>query len=100
MIRRPPRSTLSSSSAASDVYKRQLEGRDPKTGKPSGGWDPQELRTVQDYYVKYALASAEGVSEVASIGGYVKEYQVDIDPDAMKSHGVTVMDIMKAVKNS
>ena len=49
---------------------------------------------------KYSLASAEGVSEVASIGGYVKEYQVDIDPDAMKSHGVTVMDIMNAVKNS
>jgi Cu(I)/Ag(I) efflux system membrane protein CusA/SilA len=86
--------------ALGQIFWYTLEGRDPKTGKPNGGWDPQELRTIQDYYVKYALASADGVSEVASIGGYVKEYQVDIDPDAMKSYGVTVMDIMKAVKNS
>ncbi len=86
--------------ALGQIFWYTLEGRDPKTGKPAGGWDPQELRTIQDYYVKYSLASAEGVSEVASIGGYVKEYQVDIDPDAMKSHAVNVMDIMKAVKNS
>jgi Cu(I)/Ag(I) efflux system membrane protein CusA/SilA len=86
--------------ALGQIFWYTLEGRDPKTGKPSDGWDPQELRTIQDYYVKYSLASAEGVSEVASIGGYVKEYQVDIDPDAMKSHGVSVMDIMNAVKNS
>lgn len=86
--------------ALGQIFWYTLEGRDPKTGKPAGGWDPQELRTIQDYYVKYSLASAEGVSEVASIGGYVKEYQVDIDPDAMKSHAVNVMDIMSAVKNS
>ena len=86
--------------ALGQIYWYTLEGRDPKTGKPNGGWDPQELRTIQDYYVKYALASADGVSEVASIGGYVKEYQVDIDPDAMKSYGVSVMDIMRAVKSS
>ncbi len=86
--------------ALGQIYWYTLEGRDPKTGKPEGGWDPQELRTIQDYYVKYALASADGVSEVASIGGFVKEYQVDIDPDAMKSFGVTVMDIMTAVKKS
>ena len=86
--------------ALGQIFWYTLEGRDPKTGKPAGGWDPQELRTIQDYYVKYSLASAEGVSEVASIGGYIKEYQVDIDPDAMKSHSVSVMDIMSAVKNS
>lgn len=77
-----------------------LEGRDQKKGKPAGGWDPHELRTIQDYFVKYALASADGVSEVASIGGYVKEYQVDLNPDAMKAYGVNIMDIMNAVKNS
>lgn len=86
--------------ALGQIFWYTLEGRNPKTGKPAGGWDPHELRTIQDYYVKYSLSSAEGVSEVASIGGYVKEYQVDIDPDAMKSHGVSVMDIMSAVKNS
>ncbi|MDP4292364.1 MAG: efflux RND transporter permease subunit, partial [Bacteroidota bacterium] len=86
--------------ALGQVYWYTLEGRDPKTGKPTGGWDPQELRTIQDFYVRYGLTSAEGVSEVSSIGGYVKEYQVDIDPEAMKSAGVSVMQIMKAVQNS
>lgn len=86
--------------ALGQVYWYTLEGRNPKTGKPVGGWDPQELRTLQDYYVKYSLASADGVSEVGSIGGYVKEYQIDLNPDAMKTYGVTVMDVMKAVQNS
>src|SRR5512147_33965 len=86
--------------ALGQIYWYTLEGRDSKTGKPVGGWDPQELRTIQDYYVKYALSSAEGVSEVASIGGYVKEYQIDLDPEAMKSYNVSVMDVMKAVQNS
>lgn len=86
--------------ALGQIFWYTLEGRNPETGKPAGGWDPQELRTIQDYYVKYALASAEGVSEVASVGGYVKEYQVDINPEAMKSFGISVMDVMEAVKNS
>ncbi len=50
--------------------------------------------------MRYALTSAKGVSEVASIGGFVKEYQVDIDPNAMKAYGVNVSQIMDAVKNS
>jgi Cu(I)/Ag(I) efflux system membrane protein CusA/SilA len=86
--------------ALGQIYWYTLEGRDPKTGKPAGGWDPQELRTIQDYYVRYALSTAEGVSEVASVGGYVKEYQVDLDPEAMRSYGVNLIQIMKAVKNS
>ncbi|MBU1010656.1 MAG: efflux RND transporter permease subunit [Bacteroidetes bacterium] len=86
--------------ALGQIYWYTLEGRNPKTGQPAGGWDPQELRTIQDYYVKYGLAAARGVSEVATIGGFVKEYQVDIDPNAMKAYGVTVMDIMRAVKQS
>ncbi len=86
--------------ALGQIFWYTLEGRDPKTGKPTGGWDPQELRTIQDYYVGYALASAKGVAEVAAIGGFVKEYQVDIDPVAMKEYNVTVAQIMNAVKNS
>lgn len=85
--------------ALGQIYWYTLEGRDPKTGKPAGGWDPQELRTIQDFYVKYSLSTAEGVSEVASAGGYVKEYQVDINPDALKAYSVSVMDVMNAVKN-
>ncbi|MBT4728882.1 MAG: efflux RND transporter permease subunit, partial [Bacteroidetes bacterium] len=85
--------------ALGQIYWYTLEGRD-KHGHPAGGWDPQELRTIQDFYVKYSLTSVKGVSEVASIGGFVKEYQVDIDPNAMKAHGVTVSQIMNAVKKS
>ncbi len=86
--------------ALGQIYWYTLEGRDPKTGKPNGGWDPQELRTIQDYYVKYGLATAEGVSEVASVGGFIKEYQVDLNPEALKAFNVTVMDVMNAVRNS
>ena len=86
--------------ALGQVYWYTLEGRNPETGEPTGGWDPQELRSIQDFHVKYALAAAEGVSEVASIGGFVKEYQVDINPTAMKSYGVNVEQIMKAVQES
>ena len=86
--------------ALGQIFWYTLEGRDPKTGKPTGGWDPQELRTIQDYYVRYGLSAADGVSEVASVGGYVKEYQVDLDPDAMRSYGINIMQVMLAVKNS
>ncbi|MDA3822527.1 MAG: efflux RND transporter permease subunit [Bacteroidales bacterium] len=85
--------------ALGQIYWYTLEGRD-KEGKPSGGWDPQELRTVQDFYVRYSLTAAEGVAEVASIGGFLKEYQVDVDPNAMKAHGLDLAQIMAAVKNS
>ena len=85
--------------ALGQVYWYTLEGRD-KNGNPAGGWDPQELRTIQDYFVRYGLMSAKGVSEVASIGGFVKEYQVDIDPDAMKANHVNVAQIMSAVRKS
>jgi Cu(I)/Ag(I) efflux system membrane protein CusA/SilA len=64
------------------------------------GFGPEELRSVQDWYVKYALQSTEGVSEVASVGGYVKEYQIDIDPDAMRAYNVGLGDIMDSVKKA
>lgn len=86
--------------ALGQIFWYTLEGRDPKTGEARGGWSPQELRTLQDFYVKYSLSSAEGVSEVASIGGFVKEYQVDVRPDALKAYGVSVMDVMNAVRKS
>ncbi len=81
------------------VYWYTLEGRDPD-GQPVGGWDLDELRTVQDWYVRYSLLSAEGISEVASIGGFVQEYQIDVDPDAMRAARVGIDDIFMAVKMS
>lgn len=85
--------------ALGQIYWYTLEGRDRK-GNPAGGWDPHELRTIQDFHVRYSLTAAKGVAEVASIGGFVKEYQVDIDPHAMRAYGVNVAQIMAAVKNS
>ncbi|MGN8224420.1 efflux RND transporter permease subunit [Gracilimonas sp. BCB1] len=76
-----------------------LEGRD-QSGEPAGGWDPQELRSIQDFYVKYGLSGAQGVAEVASIGGYVKEYQIDIDPNKLKTYGVTLPEVIDAVRKT
>ncbi len=76
-----------------------LEGRD-ENGNPAGGWDLDELRTIQDWQVRYALLSAEGVSEAASVGGFVKEYQIDVDPDAMRAYNVGLDEIFMAVRMS
>ncbi|MCK5114334.1 MAG: efflux RND transporter permease subunit [Phycisphaerae bacterium] len=87
------------STALGQIFWYTLEGRDPD-GKPIGGWDLEELRTIQDWYVRYSLLSARGVSEVASVGGFVREYQIDVDPDAMRAYGVTLPEIYAAVKNA
>lgn len=85
--------------ALGQVYWYTLEGRD-KEGNPTGGWDLHEIRTVQDFYVKYGLNAVDGVSEVASIGGYVQEYQIDVNPDAMKAYNIPLHKVMMAVKKS
>ncbi len=85
--------------ALGQIFWYTLEGQD-KEGNPTGGWDLHELRSIQDFYVRYGLSSAEGVAEVASIGGFVKEYQVDVDPEAMRANDVTLEQVMKAVKES
>jgi len=66
----------------------------------SDKYDLGELRALQDYYLKYQLTSVEGVAEVASIGGFVKQYQVDIDPAKMSSYGIGINDVVNAIKNS
>ena len=85
--------------ALGQIFWYTLEGRDVHNN-PTGGWDLHELRTIQDFYVRYGLSSAKGVAEVASIGGFVKEYQVDVDPVAMKAHNITLDQVMKAIKSS
>ncbi|SCA63196.1 Cation efflux system protein CusA [Chlamydiales bacterium SCGC AG-110-M15] len=85
--------------ALGQIFWYTLEGQDNE-GNPTGGWDLDELRSVQDWTVRYALLSASGVSEVASVGGFTKEYQVDVDPDAMKAYGVKLHEVMAAVKSS
>lgn len=86
--------------ALGQIYWYTLEGRDPKTGRPNGGWSPEELRTIQDFYVKYTLSSAEGVSEIGSVGGFVKEYQIELKPGALYRSNLSIMDVMNAIKKS
>ncbi|PKP26887.1 MAG: cation transporter [Bacteroidetes bacterium HGW-Bacteroidetes-2] len=81
------------------VFWYTLEGRDPQ-GNVTGGWDLHELRTIQDFYVKLGLSGTIGVSEVASVGGFVQEYQIDVNPDALKAFNVGIDQVMMAVKNS
>ncbi|MCB0428871.1 MAG: efflux RND transporter permease subunit [Flavobacteriales bacterium] len=85
--------------ALGQVFWYTLEGRD-QDGNPTGGWDLHEIRTVQDFYVKYGLNAVEGVSEVASIGGFVQEYQVDVNPDALKAYHIPLQKVMEAVRKS
>ena len=85
--------------ALGQVYWYTLEGRD-KEGNPTGGWDLHEIRTAQDFYVKYGLNAVDGVSEVASIGGYVQEYQIDVNPDALRIYDIPLHKVMMAVKKS
>ncbi len=85
--------------ALGQVFWYTLEGRDPE-GKPAGGWDPDELRSIQDWYVRYSLLAAGGVSEVASVGGFVREYQVDADPDALRAFSISLEQLLGAVKMS
>lgn len=77
--------------ALGQVYWYTLEGE---------GFDLAELRSIQDWYLRYQLNSVEGVSEVASIGGFVRQYQIDLHPDRMRAHRVTLMDVFEAVQKS
>lgn len=85
--------------ALGQIFWYTLEGRD-REGRVTGGWDLQELRSIQDFYVKYGLSAAEGVSEVASIGGYVQEYQVDVDPELLRQYGVGLSEVVTAVRRA
>lgn len=85
--------------ALGQVFWYTLEGRTPE-GKPVGGWDLDELRSIQDWQIRYALMAAGGVAEVASVGGFVREYQIDVDPDAMRAHGVRLDQVFRAAKRS
>ncbi len=67
-----------------------------KTGKTS----IDELRTFQDFSLRYALGSVPGVAEVASVGGYQKQYQVTVDPNRMRAYGVSLEEVVRAIRDS
>ena len=66
----------------------------------TGKHDLQQLRALQDWNIRYALASVPGVAEVASVGGFVKQYQVNVDPNKLLGHGVTMDEVVRAVRAS
>lgn len=101
-------------------YMQQLTGRLPEGAVPvlgpdatGVGWvytyalvdetgrhDLAELRSLQDWYLRYALASVPGVSEVAGIGGFVRQYQVNIDPNRLSAYGISIREVISRIKMS
>ncbi len=73
------------------VYQYAVEG---------AGYSPAQLRSIQDFQLRYALQGVPGVAEVASVGGFVRQYQVLLDPTRLQSYGVTAQQITEAVRNA
>lgn len=73
------------------VYWYTIEGK---------GHDLGELRSIQDWFVRYQLNSVPGVAEVASVGGYVRQYQVDVDPAKLRAYKLTIDDVRRAIERS
>ncbi len=86
--------------ALGQVFWYTLEPRDAEGNVVPGAFGPDELRSIQDWSVRYSLQAVAGVSEVASIGGFVREYQVDVDPEAMLAHDVTIGQVANAVRQA
>src|SRR5437667_4853035 len=66
----------------------------------SGKHDLAQLRSIQDWNLRYALSSVKGVAEVAPVGGFVKQYQVDLDPNALVAYKIPLSDVVSAIKMS
>src|SRR6476620_958308 len=80
------------------VYQYYLEVDPAKAA--DGGYDLARLRSLQDWHIRYQLASVPGVAEVASIGGFVKQYQIEVSPTKMRAANITLMDVMTAAQNA
>jgi copper/silver efflux system protein len=62
--------------------------------------DLATLRSVQDWYIRYKLAAVDGVAEVASIGGYLKQYQVDVNPEKLRAYNISISEVINAIQRS
>ena len=85
--------------ALGQVFWYTLEGYGEK-GRATGGWDLHELRSIQDWQVRYELMSVPGVAEVASVGGFVQEYQVEVNPQALRLYGIDLGTVARALRRS
>src|SRR5262249_17808683 len=72
---------------------------DPKLA-PGGGYDLGKLRALQDWFIRYQLNSVEGVAEVGSVGGFVRQYQIEVSSTKMRAAGVSLQEVMDAVNQS
>src|SRR5438552_8244464 len=66
----------------------------------SGTYDLAQLRSLQDWYLRYQLESVPGVAEVAAIGGFIKQYQIEVDPNTLAAHRLPIKTVIEAVRNS
>jgi Cu(I)/Ag(I) efflux system membrane protein CusA/SilA len=66
----------------------------------TGKYDLQNLRSLQDWYLRYELTAVPGVSEVASIGGFVKQYQIEVDPNKLLAYGLSIQRVKRAIQQS
>jgi len=66
----------------------------------TGNFDLASLRAFNDFYLRYRLLKAKGVVDVVSVGGYVKEYQIDVDPYKLRAYGITFGEVIDAVKSA
>ena len=80
------------------VYQYYLEV-DPASA-PEGGYDLAQLRALQDWFVRYQLNAVPGVAEVGSIGGFVRQYQIEVSPTQMRALQVSLQDVLEAVEQS
>jgi Cu(I)/Ag(I) efflux system membrane protein CusA/SilA len=97
-----PRAPAKRQAALVRVRAFDAPGASPLTGKPlvSSNQDLASLRSLQDWYLRYPLTSVAGVAEVASIGGFVKEYQVVLKPEKLLAYNLPIKDLMMAVQRS
>lgn len=80
------------------VYQYYLEV-DPQKA-PKGGYDLSQLRSLQDWFIRYQLTAVEGVAEVGSIGGFVRQYQIEVSPTRMRARQVSLREVLEAVEQS
>ena len=79
---------------------RRISSRELQRAANFRGLDLAQLRTIQDWYLRYDLMSLEGVSEVASVGGFVRQYQVEVDPEKLRAFGVTLSRVRDAIRDA
>jgi Cu(I)/Ag(I) efflux system membrane protein CusA/SilA len=79
---------------------RRISTRELQRAANFRGLDLAQLRTIQDWYLRYDLMSLEGVSEVASVGGFVRQYQVEVDPEKLRAFGVTLSQVRSAIRGA